>query len=69
MEESSVVFQRTTYVWQEPLQCHGGEPLPPSTVSACVSLDFWLRLGVSTGTIAALLLISISCYFWKKTRK
>ncbi|CAG07479.1 unnamed protein product, partial [Tetraodon nigroviridis] len=62
-------IQRTTYVWQEPLWCHGGEPLPPSTVSACVPLDFWLRFGVSAGTIAAVLLISISCYFWKKTRK
>lgn len=64
-----VVFQRTTYVWQQPLQCYGGESLPAQKVSACVSLDFWLRFGVSTGTIAAALLIGISCYFWKKTRK
>uniref|UniRef100_A0A3Q3VQ33 MRH domain-containing protein n=1 Tax=Mola mola TaxID=94237 RepID=A0A3Q3VQ33_MOLML len=62
-------IQRTTYVWQQPLQCFGGESLPPPKVSACVSLDFWLRFGVSTGTIAAALLIGISCYFWKKTRK
>uniref|UniRef100_H2UWY3 Endosome-lysosome associated apoptosis and autophagy regulator 1 n=1 Tax=Takifugu rubripes TaxID=31033 RepID=H2UWY3_TAKRU len=62
-------IQRTTYVWQQPLQCFGGESLPPPVVSACVSLDFWLRFGVSTGTIAAVLLMSISCYFWKKTRK
>lgn len=69
LPECSVVFQRTTYVWQQPLRCFGGESLPPPVVSACVSLDFWLRFGVSTGTIAAVLLISISCYFWKKTRK
>lgn len=62
-------IQKTTYVWQQPLQCFGGEPLPEQRISACVSLDFWLKFGVSTGTIAALLLISISCYFWKKTRK
>ncbi|XP_071374241.1 endosome/lysosome-associated apoptosis and autophagy regulator 1 isoform X1 [Centroberyx affinis] len=62
-------IQRTTYVWQQPLQCHGGESLPAQKVSACVTLDFWLKFGVSTGTIAAVLLISISCYFWKKTRK
>ncbi|KAK5863489.1 hypothetical protein PBY51_000517 [Eleginops maclovinus] len=62
-------IQRTTYVWQQPLQCYGGESLPAQKVSACVSLDFWLKFGVSTGTIAAMLLISISCYFWKKTRK
>ncbi|KAM9752012.1 endosome/lysosome-associated apoptosis and autophagy regulator 1 isoform 1-T1 [Menidia menidia] len=62
-------IQRTTYVWQQPLQCYGGEPLPAQKVSACVTLDFWLKFGVSIGAIAALLLISISCYFWKKTRK
>uniref|UniRef100_A0A667ZZK5 Endosome-lysosome associated apoptosis and autophagy regulator 1 n=1 Tax=Myripristis murdjan TaxID=586833 RepID=A0A667ZZK5_9TELE len=62
-------IQVNTYVWQQPLQCYGGEALPPQRVSACVTLDFWLKFGVSTGTIAAVLLISISCYFWKKTRK
>lgn len=62
-------IQRTTYVWQQPLQCYGGESLPAQKVSACVTLDFWLKFGVSTGTIAAVLLISLSCYFWKKTRK
>uniref|UniRef100_A0A8C6TEK6 Si:ch211-163l21.8 n=1 Tax=Neogobius melanostomus TaxID=47308 RepID=A0A8C6TEK6_9GOBI len=62
-------IQKTTYVWQQPLQCFGGEPLPEQRISACVSLDFWLKFGVSTGTIAALLLIGMSCYFWKKTRK
>ncbi|TMS15810.1 UPF0577 protein [Larimichthys crocea] len=62
-------IQRTTYVWQQPLQCYGGESLPAQKVNACVTLDFWLKLGVSTGTIAAVLLISLICYFWKKTRK
>ncbi|XP_072306191.1 endosome/lysosome-associated apoptosis and autophagy regulator 1 [Eucyclogobius newberryi] len=62
-------IQKTTYVWQQPLQCFGGERLPEQLISACVSLDFWLKFGVSTGTVAALLLIGISCYFWKRTRK
>uniref|UniRef100_A0A8D3DHT3 Endosome-lysosome associated apoptosis and autophagy regulator 1 n=1 Tax=Scophthalmus maximus TaxID=52904 RepID=A0A8D3DHT3_SCOMX len=62
-------IQKTTYVWQQPLQCYGGVALPAQTVSACVSLDFWLKFGVTTGIVAAVLLISISCYFWKKTRK
>ncbi|XP_054905643.1 endosome/lysosome-associated apoptosis and autophagy regulator 1 [Poeciliopsis prolifica] len=62
-------IQRTTYVWQQPLQCYGGESLPPQKVSACVTMDFWLKLGVSIGLVAAFLLISLSCYFWKKTRK
>ncbi|KAJ8258057.1 hypothetical protein GJAV_G00192700 [Gymnothorax javanicus] len=62
-------IQKTTYVWQEPVQCTGGVSLPAQTVSACVTLDFWLKFGVLTGSAAALLLITISCYFWKKTRK
>ncbi|XP_067095809.1 endosome/lysosome-associated apoptosis and autophagy regulator 1 [Osmerus mordax] len=62
-------IQRTTYVWVQPLQCTGGVSLLDQKVSACVTLDFWLKFGVTTGTIAALLLISLSCYFWKKTRK
>lgn len=63
------VSQRTTYVWQQPLRCTGGVDLPPQKVSACVTLDFWLKFGVSVGTVAAVLLITISCYFWKRTRK
>uniref|UniRef100_A0A669CZR2 Endosome-lysosome associated apoptosis and autophagy regulator 1 n=1 Tax=Oreochromis niloticus TaxID=8128 RepID=A0A669CZR2_ORENI len=59
----------TTYVWQHPVQCYGGQPLPAQKVSACVTLDFWLKFGVSTGAVAAVLLISLICYFWKKTRK
>nr|XP_004558730.2 UPF0577 protein KIAA1324 homolog [Maylandia zebra] len=62
-------IQRTTYVWQQPVQCYGGQPLPAQKVSACVTLDFWLKFGVSTGAVAAVLLISLICYFWKKTRK
>ncbi|XP_052460300.1 endosome/lysosome-associated apoptosis and autophagy regulator 1 isoform X1 [Carassius gibelio] len=62
-------IQRTTYVWQQPLRCTGGVSLPPQKISACVTLDFWLKFGVSVGTVAAILLITISCYFWKRTRK
>ncbi|XP_056319615.1 endosome/lysosome-associated apoptosis and autophagy regulator 1 [Danio aesculapii] len=62
-------IQRTTYVWQQPLRCTGGVSLPPLKISTCVTLDFWLKFGVSIGTVAAVLLITISCYFWKRTRK
>uniref|UniRef100_A0A8C5ADR3 Endosome-lysosome associated apoptosis and autophagy regulator 1 n=1 Tax=Gadus morhua TaxID=8049 RepID=A0A8C5ADR3_GADMO len=62
-------IQRTTYVWQQPLQCYAGVSLPAQRVNACVSMDFWLKFGVSTGTVAALLLIGVICYFWKRARK
>ncbi|XP_018610008.1 UPF0577 protein KIAA1324 isoform X1 [Scleropages formosus] len=62
-------IQRTTYVWQEPLGCSRGVPLPAQKLSACVTLDFWLKFGVFTGTVAGLLLIALSCYFWKRTRR
>uniref|UniRef100_A0AAR2J8P7 MRH domain-containing protein n=1 Tax=Pygocentrus nattereri TaxID=42514 RepID=A0AAR2J8P7_PYGNA len=62
-------IQRTTYVWQQPLRCTGGVPLPAPRISACVTLAFWLKFGASIGTLAAVLLIAISCYFWKRTRK
>ncbi|XP_077463450.1 endosome/lysosome-associated apoptosis and autophagy regulator 1 isoform X1 [Stigmatopora argus] len=62
-------IQKTTYVWRQPRQCYGGEALPGQKVNACVTLDFWLKVGVSTGTVAAVLLVTLICYFWKKTRK
>ncbi|MFT7804350.1 UPF0577 protein KIAA1324-like isoform X1 [Arapaima gigas] len=62
-------IQRTTYVWQEPLRCGRGVPLPPQKLSACVTLDFWLKFGVTAGTGAGLLLVVLSCYFWKRTRR
>lgn len=62
-------IQKTTYVWQQPLHCHGGVSLPGQKVSTCVTLDFWLKFGVSTGAVAAVLLIGVSCYFWKRTQK
>ncbi|CAN9516174.1 unnamed protein product [Ophioblennius macclurei] len=61
--------QRTTFVWKEADRCFGGESLPPQTANACINLDFWLKVGVTAGASAALLLVSISCHFWKKTRK
>ncbi|XP_059723918.1 endosome/lysosome-associated apoptosis and autophagy regulator 1 isoform X4 [Haemorhous mexicanus] len=61
--------QKTTYVWQEPRLCHGGDALPPQVIQACRSVDFWLKVGISTGTCAAVLLAALAAYFWKKTQK
>ncbi|XP_064354132.1 endosome/lysosome-associated apoptosis and autophagy regulator 1 isoform X2 [Dromaius novaehollandiae] len=62
-------LQRTTYVWREPRLCRGGSALPRQQVSVCRSADFWLKVGISAGTCAALLLAVLACYFWKKNQK
>ncbi|KAF4800049.1 hypothetical protein TURU_048522 [Turdus rufiventris] len=61
--------QKTTYVWREPRLCHGGDALPPQVIQACRSVDFWLKVGISTGTCVAVLLAVLAAYFWKKTQK
>uniref|UniRef100_A0A670J6K8 Endosome-lysosome associated apoptosis and autophagy regulator 1 n=1 Tax=Podarcis muralis TaxID=64176 RepID=A0A670J6K8_PODMU len=62
-------IQRTTYVWREPKLCSGGISLPDQKVSICKSMDFWLKVGISAGTCAAILLTAMTCYFWKKNQK
>ncbi|XP_006034442.1 UPF0577 protein KIAA1324 homolog, partial [Alligator sinensis] len=62
-------IQRTTYVWREPKLCTGGSLLPEQTVSICKTMDFWLKVGISAGTCAAVLLTVMTCYFWKKNQK
>ncbi|XP_020660952.3 endosome/lysosome-associated apoptosis and autophagy regulator 1 isoform X1 [Pogona vitticeps] len=62
-------IQRTTYVWREPKLCAGGILLPEQKVSICKTMDFWLKVGISAGTCAAILLTVMTCYFWKKNQK
>ncbi|XP_033008391.1 UPF0577 protein KIAA1324 homolog isoform X2 [Lacerta agilis] len=62
-------IQRTTYVWREPKLCSGGISLPDQKVSICKAMDFWLKVGISAGTCAAILLTAMTCYFWKKNQK
>ncbi|NWS78789.1 K1324 protein, partial [Crotophaga sulcirostris] len=61
--------QKTTYVWQEPRLCRGGQSLPAQEVRGCRSADFWLKVGISAGTCAALLLTALATHFWKKNQK
>ncbi|XP_025891861.1 UPF0577 protein KIAA1324 homolog [Nothoprocta perdicaria] len=61
--------QRTTFVWREPRLCRGGSALPRQQLRVCKSLDFWLKVGISAGTGAAVLLATLACYFWKKNRR
>ncbi|XP_078276517.1 endosome/lysosome-associated apoptosis and autophagy regulator 1-like isoform X2 [Rhinoraja longicauda] len=62
-------IQKTTYLWWEPKLCKGGVALPEQRVSTCKTIDFFLKIGIITGTVTACLLIATTCYFYKKNRK
>uniref|UniRef100_A0A8C3L377 KIAA1324 like n=1 Tax=Chrysolophus pictus TaxID=9089 RepID=A0A8C3L377_CHRPC len=62
-------FQETLYVWNEPKHCIRGVPLPEKRTSTCETVDFWLKVGAGVGAFTAVLLIALTCYFWKKNQK
>ncbi|KAM4677729.1 endosome/lysosome-associated apoptosis and autophagy regulator family member 2 [Discoglossus pictus] len=62
-------MQETHYVWNEPKMCTRGIPLPDKRASACESIDFWLKVGAGVGAFTAVLLVALTCYFWKKNQK
>uniref|UniRef100_A0A673BBS9 Si:dkey-153k10.9 n=1 Tax=Sphaeramia orbicularis TaxID=375764 RepID=A0A673BBS9_9TELE len=61
--------QETIYMWNEPKVCTKGVSLPPSSSTHCVSVELWLKVGVGIGAFVAALLISLTCYFWKKNQR
>ncbi|KAG8577057.1 hypothetical protein GDO81_010050 [Engystomops pustulosus] len=61
--------QETHYVWNEPRICMRGVPLPDKRTAACESIDFWLKVGAGVGAFVAVLLVALTCYFWKKNQK
>ncbi|XP_069797904.1 endosome/lysosome-associated apoptosis and autophagy regulator 1-like isoform X2 [Narcine bancroftii] len=62
-------IQKITYVWWEPKLCKGGVALPEQKVTTCKTIDFFLKIGIISGIITAILLIATTCYFYKKNRK
>ncbi|KAF2975990.1 hypothetical protein EK904_012718, partial [Melospiza melodia maxima] len=62
-------FQETLYVWNEPKHCIKGVSLPEKRTSPCETVDFWLKVGAGVGAFTAVLLIALTCYFWKKNQK
>ncbi|KAM6290335.1 endosome/lysosome-associated apoptosis and autophagy regulator family member 2 isoform 2-T2 [Porphyrio hochstetteri] len=62
-------FQETLYVWNEPKHCIKGVPLPGKRTNTCETVDFWLKVGAGVGAFTAVLLIALTCYFWKKNQK
>ncbi|KAM4747919.1 endosome/lysosome-associated apoptosis and autophagy regulator family member 2 [Rhinophrynus dorsalis] len=62
-------IQITHYVWNEMKLCTKGVSLPEKKVSSCESIDFWLKVGAGAGAFTAVLLVALTCYFWKKNKK
>ncbi|XP_074050160.1 endosome/lysosome-associated apoptosis and autophagy regulator family member 2 isoform X2 [Macrotis lagotis] len=62
-------FQETLYVWNEPKQCIKGVSLPEKRLTTCETVDFWLKVGAGVGAFTAVLLVALTCYFWKKNQK
>ena len=62
-------LQETLYVWNEPKLCTKGAPLPARTSVPCEAIALWLKVGVGGGAFVAVLLISLTCYFWKKNKR
>ena len=64
-----VCLQDLLYVWTEPKLCMGGVPLPEKRTVQCENMDFFIRLSASMGAMTAVLLVILTCYFWKKNKR
>lgn len=56
-------------MWNEPKVCTRGVQLPPRHSFPCEAVTLWMMIVVGVGAFAAMLLISLTCYFWKKNRR
>lgn len=65
----SVCPQDVLYVWTEPKLCMGGVTLPEKKTLPCEGMEFWVRLGAGLAAFTAVLLVSLTCYFWKKNKR
>uniref|UniRef100_A0A3P8V249 Endosome-lysosome associated apoptosis and autophagy regulator family member 2b n=2 Tax=Cynoglossus semilaevis TaxID=244447 RepID=A0A3P8V249_CYNSE len=61
--------QVTLYVWNEPKLCTNGVSLPSRSSTPCEAVALWLKVGVGGGAFMAVLLVSLTCYFWKKNKR
>uniref|UniRef100_A0A4W6DDH4 Endosome-lysosome associated apoptosis and autophagy regulator family member 2a n=1 Tax=Lates calcarifer TaxID=8187 RepID=A0A4W6DDH4_LATCA len=61
--------QDLLYVWTEPKLCMGGVTLPEKKTLPCEGMEFWIRLGAGLGAFTAVMLVSLTCYFWKKNKR
>ncbi|XP_062861367.1 UPF0577 protein KIAA1324-like homolog isoform X1 [Trichomycterus rosablanca] len=62
-------MQDILYVWNEPKLCTKGALLPEKSSTPCEAVPLWLKIGIGVGAFLAVLLISLTCYFWKKNKR
>uniref|UniRef100_A0A3P9QI72 Endosome-lysosome associated apoptosis and autophagy regulator family member 2b n=1 Tax=Poecilia reticulata TaxID=8081 RepID=A0A3P9QI72_POERE len=62
-------IQETLYVWNEPKLCTKGAALPSRSSAPCEVIALWLKVGLGVGAFVAVLLVSLTFYFWKKNKR
>ncbi|MEQ2199640.1 Endosome/lysosome-associated apoptosis and autophagy regulator member 2 [Xenoophorus captivus] len=61
--------QESLYLWNEPKLCTKGVALPPRSSAPCEVIAVWLKVGLGVGAFVAMLLVSLTFYFWKKNKR
>uniref|UniRef100_A0A3Q2E832 Endosome-lysosome associated apoptosis and autophagy regulator family member 2 n=1 Tax=Cyprinodon variegatus TaxID=28743 RepID=A0A3Q2E832_CYPVA len=61
--------QETLYMWNEPKLCTKGVALPSRSSTPCEVIALWLKVGLGVGAFVAVLLVSLTFYFWKKNKR
>lgn len=61
--------QENLFMWNEPKLCIKGVSLPPPSSSPCEVIALWLKMGLGGGAFVAVLLVSLTFYFWKKNKR
>lgn len=56
-------------MWSEPRLCTGGVALPAKRSKPCEMIGFWLKVGAVVGVVSAVVLVVLTCHFWKKNKK
>ncbi|XP_061922405.1 endosome/lysosome-associated apoptosis and autophagy regulator family member 2-like [Entelurus aequoreus] len=62
-------IQETFYLWNEPKLCTRGVSLPARSSAPCEAVAMLLKFGLGGGAFLAVLLVSLTCYFWKKNKR
>lgn len=56
-------------MWNEPKVCTDGVQLPLRHSSPCEPIALWMMIAAGVCAFAAVLLVSLTCYFWNKNKR